>query len=88
MPPSLLSNLKECRRRRQRLPMTTKYRDTQTVGNGDILLRDLIIPDFRSHGVQVPTPGSVRAADTHVPWEFVLDVARLNREERKNQKQK
>jgi xylulose-5-phosphate/fructose-6-phosphate phosphoketolase len=50
--------------------------------NGGILLRDLIMPDFRDHAVQVPMPGSVEAADTHVLGEFLRDVVRLNREAR------
>ncbi len=50
--------------------------------NGGLLLRDLIMPDFRDYAVQVPTPGSVQAADTHVLGEFLRDVIRLNEESR------
>ena len=50
--------------------------------NGGILLRDLIMPDFRDHAVQVPAPGSVQAADTHVLGEFLRDVIKLNQEAR------
>ena len=50
--------------------------------NGGLLLRDLVMPDFRSYAVDVPSPGSVQAADTHVLGEFLRDVARLNREQR------
>jgi xylulose-5-phosphate/fructose-6-phosphate phosphoketolase len=50
--------------------------------NGGLLLRDLIMPDFRDYAVTVPSPGSVRAADTHVLGEFLRDVAKLNRERR------
>jgi xylulose-5-phosphate/fructose-6-phosphate phosphoketolase len=50
--------------------------------NGGMLLRDLIMPDFRSYAVAVPSPGSVQAADTHVLGEFLRDVAGLNREHR------
>ncbi len=50
--------------------------------NGGILLRDLIMPDFRDYAVQVPTPGSVQAADTHVLGEFLRDVVKLNKEAR------
>ncbi|MGA9118128.1 MAG: phosphoketolase family protein [Bacteroidota bacterium] len=50
--------------------------------NGGLLLRDLIMPDFRNYAVQVPSPGSVHAADTHVLGEFLRDVTKLNREER------
>ncbi len=50
--------------------------------NGGMLLRDLIMPDFRSYAVHTETPGSVEAADTHVLGEFLRDVAKLNREQR------
>ncbi len=50
--------------------------------NGGILLRDLLLPDFRTYAVKVPSPGSVQAADTHVLGELLRDVIRLNREQR------
>ena len=50
--------------------------------NGGLLLRDLIMPDFRNHAVNVPSPGSVQAADTHVLGEFLRDVTTLNRGQR------
>ena len=50
--------------------------------NGGILLRDLFMPDFRKYAVDVPSPGSVQAADTHVLGEFLRDVIKLNREQR------
>ncbi len=50
--------------------------------NGGLLLRDLLMPDFRKYAVNVPSPGSVQAADTHVLGEFLRDVAKLNREQR------
>ena len=50
--------------------------------NGGLLLRDLIMPDFRNFAVDVPSPGSVLAADTHVLGEFLRDVVTLNREQR------
>ena len=46
--------------------------------NGGLLLRDLLMPDFRDYAVKVPSPGSVQAADTHVLGEFLRDVVRLN----------
>ncbi len=46
--------------------------------NGGLLLRDLIMPDFRNHAVQVTTPGSVLSSDTHVLGEFLRDVIKLN----------
>jgi xylulose-5-phosphate/fructose-6-phosphate phosphoketolase len=50
--------------------------------NGGLLLRDLLMPDFRKYAVNVPSPGTVQVADTHVLGEFLRDVARLNREQR------
>jgi len=50
--------------------------------NGGMLLHDLIMPDFRDHAVNVPSPGSIQAADTHVLGEFLRDVVKLNKEQR------
>jgi xylulose-5-phosphate/fructose-6-phosphate phosphoketolase len=50
--------------------------------NGGLLLHDLLMPEFRTYGVKVPSPGSVQASDTHVLGEFLRDVARLNRKQR------
>ncbi|MEO7058377.1 MAG: phosphoketolase family protein, partial [Lapillicoccus sp.] len=46
--------------------------------NGGLLLRDLHMPDFHAHGVDVPTPGSVNAQDTLVLGSFLRDVVTLN----------
>ncbi len=50
--------------------------------NGGLLLRDLVMPDFRKYAVKVPSPGSVQAADAHELGVFLRDVAKLNREQR------
>ena len=50
--------------------------------NGGQLLKDLVMPDFRRYAVDVPVPGSVEAADTHVLGTFFRDIAKLNREQR------
>jgi xylulose-5-phosphate/fructose-6-phosphate phosphoketolase len=50
--------------------------------NGGLLLRDLIMPDFRNYAINVPSPGSVQAADAHALGVFLRDVAKLNREQR------
>jgi xylulose-5-phosphate/fructose-6-phosphate phosphoketolase len=50
--------------------------------NGGMLLRDLVMPDFRAYAVKVPSPGSVDAADTHELGIFLRDVAKLNRDQR------
>jgi xylulose-5-phosphate/fructose-6-phosphate phosphoketolase len=46
--------------------------------NGGILLRDLRMPDFRAHAVNVPSPGSVDGQDTLVLGGFLRDVTELN----------
>jgi len=50
--------------------------------NGGLLLRDLLMPDFRKYAVNVPSPGSVEASDAHMLGGFLRDVIKLNREER------
>jgi xylulose-5-phosphate/fructose-6-phosphate phosphoketolase len=46
--------------------------------NGGLLLRDLVMPDFREHAVVVTAPGAVRAEATRVLGEFLRDLMRLN----------
>ncbi len=50
--------------------------------NGGLLLQDLIMPDFRKFAVDVPSPGSVEAADAHELGEFLREVVTLNQEQR------
>ncbi len=50
--------------------------------NGGALLRDLRMPDFHVHAVDVPAPGAVDAQDTRVLGEFLRDVVALNQEQR------
>jgi xylulose-5-phosphate/fructose-6-phosphate phosphoketolase len=50
--------------------------------NGGALLRDLRMPDFRTHAVAVPSPGGVDAQDTAVLGQFLRDVMKLNGERR------
>jgi len=52
--------------------------------NGGLLLQDLAMPDLRSGGyaVDVPAPGAVEAADTHVLGVLLRDVIRLNAKNR------
>ena len=46
--------------------------------NGGLLLRDLIMPDFHDHAVNVPSPGAVAGQDTMVLGKFLRDVVKLN----------
>jgi xylulose-5-phosphate/fructose-6-phosphate phosphoketolase len=50
--------------------------------NGGMLLRDLRMPDFRVHAVNVPAPGAAQAEDTLVLGEFLRDVTALNEDQR------
>jgi xylulose-5-phosphate/fructose-6-phosphate phosphoketolase len=47
--------------------------------NGGLLLKDLDMPDFRLHAVDVPAPGAVDGQDTLVLGGFLRDVAAVNR---------
>jgi len=48
--------------------------------NGGGLLRDLRMPDYRTHAVAVASPGAVDAEDTRVLGGFLRDVITLNDE--------
>ncbi|MDQ6737223.1 MAG: phosphoketolase family protein, partial [Gemmatimonadota bacterium] len=50
--------------------------------NGGLLLKDLLMPDFRAHAVHVPSPGAVDGQDTIVLGRFLRDVATLNQDQR------
>ncbi|HSE20282.1 MAG TPA: phosphoketolase family protein [Pyrinomonadaceae bacterium] len=46
--------------------------------NGGLLLRDLVLPDFRSYAVKVSEPGAVVAEATRVMGQFLRDVMKQN----------
>src|SRR5215813_3963406 len=48
--------------------------------NGGLLLRDLVMPDFRKYAVEVKKPGTVEIESTRVLGRFLCDVMRLNAE--------
>ena len=50
--------------------------------NGGMLLRDLRMPDFCDHALEVPSPGGVDGEDTRVLGEFLRDVIALNHDHR------
>ena len=50
--------------------------------NGGLLLKELILPDFRNYAVDVPTPGAVEAQDMIELGGYVRDVVKLNAENR------
>ncbi|HEX2713151.1 MAG TPA: phosphoketolase family protein, partial [Candidatus Acidoferrales bacterium] len=50
--------------------------------NGGLLLRALVMPDFRQYAVETPKPGKVTAEATRVMGGFLRDVMKLNAEAR------
>jgi xylulose-5-phosphate/fructose-6-phosphate phosphoketolase len=48
--------------------------------NGGLLLKDLLMPDFRRYAVAVPKPGTEFAESTKVLAGFLRDVMKLNRD--------
>ena len=46
--------------------------------NGGVLLRDLIMPDFHQHAVEVTSPGANEGQDTMVLGKFLRDIEKLN----------
>ena len=50
--------------------------------NGGLLLRDLILPDFRKYALEVPRPGQTSGEATRVLGTFLRDVMSANLESR------
>ena len=50
--------------------------------NGGLLLRDLKMPDFRDHAVNVSSPGEIQECDTRILGMFLRDVSKMNQAER------
>ena len=50
--------------------------------NGGLLLRELMLPDFRDYAVNVPSPGAVKAEATRIQGQFIRDVIKLNADAR------
>jgi xylulose-5-phosphate/fructose-6-phosphate phosphoketolase len=46
--------------------------------NGGVLLKDLMLPDFRSYAVEVPKPGTTTSEATRVLGAYLRDVMRDN----------
>ncbi len=63
-------------------PTGTRRMGANPHTNGGLLLRDLHLPDFRVHAVDVPAPGAVSAQDTAVLGTFLRDVVSLNLDSR------
>ena len=50
--------------------------------NGGVLLRNLRMPDFRVHAVDVPSPGAIVSQDTLVLGRFLREVIVANQDQR------
>ena len=50
--------------------------------NGGLLLRDLILPDFRKYAVEIDKPGGTDAEATRSMGKFLRDVMKLNLDSR------
>ncbi|MBV8952155.1 MAG: phosphoketolase family protein, partial [Actinobacteria bacterium] len=60
------------------LPRGERRMSANPHANGGLLLRDLLLPDFRAYAVDVKEPGTTRSSPTHVLGQFLRDVVKLN----------
>jgi xylulose-5-phosphate/fructose-6-phosphate phosphoketolase len=59
-------------------PVGNRRMGSNPHANGGLLLRDLIMPDFRDHAVAVNAPGVARGEATRVLGKFLREIVRLN----------
>jgi xylulose-5-phosphate/fructose-6-phosphate phosphoketolase len=59
-------------------PTGTRRMSANPSANGGVLLRDLVMPDFRAYAVPVASPGGATAEATRVLGVMLRDVMRLN----------
>jgi xylulose-5-phosphate/fructose-6-phosphate phosphoketolase len=59
-------------------PAGTRRMGANPHANGGLLLRNLVLPDFRSYAQDVPQPGCHGPGDTRLLGPFLRDVVRLN----------
>jgi xylulose-5-phosphate/fructose-6-phosphate phosphoketolase len=59
-------------------PEGTRRMGANPHANGGVLLKDLVMPDFREYAVNVPKPGDEVAEATRVLGGFLRDVMKLN----------
>ncbi len=65
---------------RELAPKADRRMGANPHANGGLLLRDLIMPDFRSYAISVPRPGTEYAEATRVLGYLLRDVMKLNAE--------
>jgi xylulose-5-phosphate/fructose-6-phosphate phosphoketolase len=63
-------------------PKGTRRMGANHHANGGLLLKDLILPDFRDYAVDVGSPGQVEGEATRVMGKFLRDVISLNADAR------
>jgi len=61
-------------------PKSERRMGSNPHANGGLLLKDLLVPDFRQYAVSVPKPGEKMAESTKVLGTFLRDVMKLNLE--------
>jgi xylulose-5-phosphate/fructose-6-phosphate phosphoketolase len=64
------------------MPAGTRRLGSTPHANGGVVLRDLILPDFRDYAVAVKAPGVTASEPTRVLGVWLRDVMRLNSRER------
>jgi xylulose-5-phosphate/fructose-6-phosphate phosphoketolase len=63
-------------------PQGTRRMGANPHANGGLLLRDLVMPDFRDYAVAIPTPGVPGIGDTRILAPFLRDVSKRNESQR------
>ena len=63
-------------------PTGTKRMSASPHANGGVLKRDLRLPDYHDHAIDVTTPGGATAEATRAMGNFLRDVISLNAEQR------
>jgi xylulose-5-phosphate/fructose-6-phosphate phosphoketolase len=73
---ALRSDLRDC------APKGLRRMGSNPHANGGMLLKELILPDFRRYQIVVPTPGEICGEDTRILGKYLRDVMQTNRHER------
>ncbi|RAJ35743.1 phosphoketolase family protein [Pedobacter cryoconitis] len=64
-------------------PSGNKRMSASAYSNGGLLLKELILPDFKDYALPISAPGKIEAESTRNLGRFIRDIFKLN-EERKN----
>jgi xylulose-5-phosphate/fructose-6-phosphate phosphoketolase len=59
-------------------PKGNRRMGANPIANGGVLLRELVMPDFRGYAVEVAKPGVARAEATRVLGDFLRDIMKSN----------